>query len=49
MNLVRVELPRSSMISLGFAVSEEREAETVEADVMLGADGVARAVRFLED
>jgi hypothetical protein len=47
-NLVRVELPRSSMIALGFAVSEEREAETVEADVMLGADGVARAVRFLE-
>ena len=47
-NLVRVELPRSSMIALGFAVEEERESETVQADVVLGADGVARAVRFLE-
>ncbi len=47
-NLVRVQLPRKSMISLGFAVSEESAEEPVEADVMLGADGVARAVRFLE-
>jgi hypothetical protein len=47
-NLVRVELPRSSMIALGFSVPEERESETVEADVVLGADGVARAVRFLD-
>jgi hypothetical protein len=36
------------MIALGFAVEEERESETVQADVVLGADGVARAVRFLE-
>ena len=48
MNLVRVELPRSSMIALGFAFRAERESETVEADVMLGGDGVARAVRFLD-
>jgi hypothetical protein len=46
-NLVRMELPRSSMIALGFTVSEERASEPVEADVMLDADGVARAVRFL--
>ena len=48
MNLVRVQLPRSAMISLGLAVSEDRAEEQIEADVMLGADGVARAVRFLE-
>jgi hypothetical protein len=47
-NLVRVELPRSAMVALGFAVSEDVAEEPVEADVMLGADGVARAVRFLE-
>jgi hypothetical protein len=47
-NLVRVQLPRSAMISLGFAVSEDSLEEQVEADVMLGADGVARAVRFLD-
>jgi hypothetical protein len=48
-NLVRVELPRSSMIALGFTVSAERAAEPVEADVMLGLDGVARAVRFVDE
>jgi hypothetical protein len=48
MNLVRVQLPRSAMISLGYAVSEDRAEEQIEADVMLGADGVARAVRFLD-
>lgn len=48
MNLVRVEVPRSAMIPLGFAVPADRAGETVEADVMLDADGVARAVRFLD-
>lgn len=48
-NLVRVEVPRSAMIELGFAVSEERASEPVEAEVVLGADGLARAVRFLDE
>ena len=48
-NLVRVELPRSSMIALGYPVSAERASEAVEAEVVLGADGLARAVRFLDD
>ncbi len=48
LNLVRVEVPRSAMIALGYAVSEDRAAEPVEAEVVLGADGLARAVRFLE-
>ena len=48
-NLVSVEVPRSSMIALGFEVTAERAAEPVRADVMLGADGMARAVRFLEE
>jgi len=47
-NLVRIEVPRSAMIPLGFEVTAERAAEMVEADVMLDADGVARAVRFLD-
>ena len=37
------------MIELGFAVSAERAAERVEAEVMLGPDGLARAVRFLDE
>jgi hypothetical protein len=45
-DVVRVEVPRSAMIAVGFEVSPERAAEPVEAEVMFGPDGVARAVRF---
>jgi len=47
-NLVRVEVPRSAMMAVGIAVSADRASERVEADVLLGSDGLARAVRFLE-
>jgi hypothetical protein len=36
------------MIALGLEVSPERASEMVEADVMLGPDGLARAVRFVD-
>jgi anti-sigma factor RsiW len=48
-DVVRVEVPRSAMIAVGFEVSPERAAEPVEAEVMFGPDGVARAVRFLNE
>ena len=48
-NLVRVEVPRSTMIGLGFEVSAERASEPVQAEVVLGIDGLARAVRFLDE
>ena len=48
LNLVRVELPRSAMMQVGIEVSPERSAETVEAEVMVGSDGLARAVRFAD-
>jgi hypothetical protein len=48
-NLVRVEVPRSAMIALGYDVSADRASELVEAEVVLGADGLARAVRFLDE
>lgn len=47
-NVVRMEVPRSTMVELGFAESADRDADRVEADVLLGSDGLARAVRFLE-
>jgi anti-sigma factor RsiW len=47
-NLVRVEVPRSAMIALGLDVSADRAEELVEADVLLGSNGLARAVRFLD-
>lgn len=47
-NLVRVEVPRSAMMAVGIPVSADRASEPVEADVLLGSDGLVRAVRFME-
>jgi anti-sigma factor RsiW len=47
-NVVRMELPRSAMLAVGLEVSPEQVSGTVEAEVMLGSDGLARAVRFME-
>jgi hypothetical protein len=48
-NLVRVEVPGSAMIAMGVSVGEDRATETVVADVALGPDGTARAVRLVSD
>ena len=45
--IVRVELPRSALRMAGFSVAQERANDRVEADVVLGADGLAHAVRFV--
>lgn len=45
--VVRVELPRAALHSFGLPVSAERAGERVKADVLLGHDGVARAIRFV--
>lgn len=47
-NVVRMELPRSAMLVVGLEVSPERVSEPVQAEVMLGPDGLARAVRFMD-
>jgi hypothetical protein len=46
--LVRVGLPRAAMTSFGFPVDVERRQERIQADVLLGEDGRARAVRFVQ-
>jgi hypothetical protein len=45
--LVRVELPRSALLSMGLPMNIERAGEPVKADVLLGEDGVAKAIRFI--
>jgi hypothetical protein len=45
--VVRVELSRSVLQSFGFPINAERAGERVKADVLLGHDGVARAIRFI--
>ena len=46
--LVRVELPRSAMVRFGLPVNMERYGERVKADVFVSADGLARAIRFVQ-
>jgi hypothetical protein len=45
--LVRVELPRSALERFGLPVNAERAGGRVKADVLLGEDGLARAIRFV--
>lgn len=45
--IVRVEVPRSALASFGLPVDAERAGGRVKADVVLGHDGVARAIRFV--
>lgn len=46
-HLVRVELPRSALERFGLPVNAEHEGGRVKADVLLGEDGLARAIRFV--
>jgi hypothetical protein len=45
--LVRVELPRSALATLGLPINVDNASERVKADVLLGHDGLARAIRFV--
>jgi hypothetical protein len=45
--LLRVSLPAAAMRSIGVPVSEDRLGETVQADVLVGQEGLARAIRFV--
>jgi len=45
--IVRVRLPISSLRLMGVPVNEDRADESVQADVLLGQDGLARGVRFV--
>ena len=46
--IVRVELPRSTLATFGLPVNMDRYHERVKADVLFGADGQARAIRFVQ-
>ncbi len=46
--VVRVDVPRSTLFAMGFDVSLENESPTVKADLLIGPDGVTRAVRLVE-
>jgi hypothetical protein len=46
--VMRVELPRSALARFGLPVNMERVNERVKADVLVGSDGQARAIRFVQ-
>ena len=45
--LLRVELPRAAVARFGLPVNMDRAGERVKADVLVGADGLAQAIRFV--
>jgi hypothetical protein len=45
--LIRVEMPRSTLASFGLPINPERANVPVKADVLLAEDGSARAIRFV--
>ncbi len=45
--IVRMELPSSALRLAGFAAPEDRPDGRVQADVVVGPDGIAHAVRFV--
>ena len=47
LQVVRVELPGSALGEVGLPVDPETANEPIKADVVLGQDGLARAIRFV--
>jgi len=45
--LVRVQVPRATMMSFGLPVQYEPGESGVDADLLIGEDGAARAIRFV--
>ncbi|HLG14933.1 MAG TPA: hypothetical protein VJH03_10590 [Blastocatellia bacterium] len=45
--VVRVELPRTALIRFGLPMNVERAGARIKADVVVGNDGLARAIRFV--
>lgn len=46
--LLRVQMPRMAAAALGVPVNAERAEEMIRADVVVGQDGVVRAIRFVQ-
>jgi hypothetical protein len=47
--IVRVELPRTTLATFGLPVNMDRYNERVKADVLIGMDGMAHAIRFVQE
>jgi len=45
--IVRVKVPRALMVSLGVVASDKTPSGMVDAEVLVGDDGLTRAIRFI--
>jgi len=47
--IVRVKLPAEVAQTVGYPIEQDQLDQTVEADVLVGEEGVARAIRFVRE
>src|SRR5215813_13024079 len=47
LQVIRVQMPRPALIAFGLPVNIERADVPVKADLLVGEDGLARAIRFV--
>jgi hypothetical protein len=47
-HVVHVRIPRRALIAFGLPMNVERAGELIKADVVIGDDGLARAIRFIQ-
>ncbi|HEX8247087.1 MAG TPA: hypothetical protein VF599_02800 [Pyrinomonadaceae bacterium] len=48
LRIIRAELSRASLFALGVNLPIENESEKIKTDLLVGADGVAKAIRFVK-
>ena len=48
LQIVRAELSRAELFALGVNIPVENASARIKTDLLVGADGVARAIRFVE-
>ena len=46
--IIRMQVPRSTLVKFGVPVNMDRYNEKVKADVLFGVDGMAHAIRFVQ-
>ena len=48
LQIVRAEITRAELFALGINIPVENETAKIKTDLLVGTDGVARAIRFVE-
>jgi hypothetical protein len=46
--IVRLDMPRASLVALGANIPIEGDRQTLKTDLLVGPDGVPKAIRLVE-